>query len=62
LVKEALDAGFVDALRLATNGAWALGGDRFRRDIEAACKRRAAPFPRGPQPAAVKDARQLNLL
>ena len=62
LVKEALDPGFVDALRVATNGGWALGGDRFRKEIEEASKRRATRLPRGPQPAAAKDTRQLDLL
>lgn len=62
LVKEGLDTAFVDALRVATNGGWALGSERFRKEIEEASQRRAAPLPRGPQPAAAKDARQLNLL
>lgn len=62
LIKEGLDPAFVDALRVATNGGWALGSERFRKEIEEASKRRAAPLPRGPQPTAAKDARQLNLL
>jgi putative transposase len=62
LVKEALDPAFVNAVRVATNGGWALGGERFRKEIEEACRRRAAPLPRGPQPATAKDARQLDLL
>jgi hypothetical protein len=61
-MKEALDPGFIDALRVATNGGWALGGERFRKEIEDASRRRAAPLPRGPQPAAAKNSRQLDLL
>ncbi|HEY5046454.1 MAG TPA: transposase [Rhizomicrobium sp.] len=37
----------LDALRIATNGGWALGGERFRREIAKAAGRRATPLPRG---------------
>lgn len=37
----------VDAIREATNKAWALGSDRFRARIEALSGRRAAPLPTG---------------
>ena len=62
LAKEKLDPAFVDALRAATNGGWALGGVRFAKKIARAADRRAAPLPRGPKPAAAKDKRQLSLL
>ena len=37
----------VQQIRDATNQAWALGGDRFRRKVEALAGRRAAPLPKG---------------
>ena len=37
----------IEAIREATNKAWALGNDRFRDRIEALAGRRAAPLPRG---------------
>jgi putative transposase len=60
--KEELEASFIDAIRSATNGGWALGEERFRKEIAAAAKRRAAPLPRGPRPSGRKDDRQLDLL
>ncbi len=62
LFKEDLQRSFVDALRAATNGGWALGGERFRKEIAKAAGRRAAPLPRGPKPASAPDARQLKQL
>jgi len=62
LFRAALDAGFVDALRAATNGGWALGNDRFKLRIAKALKRRVAPLPRGRPPKPGTDRRQLNLL
>lgn len=47
LFAVALDGDFIAALRAATNGGWALGGDRFRQQIAAALGRRVAPLPRG---------------
>jgi len=35
LVNERLDPAFVDALRAATNGGWALGSECFRKEIDA---------------------------
>jgi len=46
----------------ATNGGWAMGGERFRKEIEAAARRRAAPLPPGPKPAAAHDTRQMRPL
>lgn len=62
LFRAALDDDFVDALRTATNGGWALGDMRFKRQIAKTLGRRVAPLPRG-RPRQVKaDRRQLNLL
>ena len=54
LIRERLDAAFVEALRVGTNGSWALGGERFRKEIEAAAERRAAPPPLGLRPKPAK--------
>jgi putative transposase len=62
LIKEKLDAAFVEALRAATNGGWVLGGERFRKEIAEAAQRRAGPLARGPKPATTIDARQMKLL
>jgi putative transposase len=62
LIRERLDPAFVEALRAATNGGWAMGGARFRQEIEEATRRRAAPLPPGPRPAALRDPRQIRLL
>jgi len=37
---DACDAGFIDELRGATNGGWALGDPRFKREIANALGRR----------------------
>jgi putative transposase len=62
LFRPTLDAGFVDALRAATNGGWALGNARFEQRIAKALKRRVAPLPKGRPRRATQDRRQLNLL
>ena len=62
LFKRPLEEGFVDALRKATNGGWALGNDKFKRQIAKALRRRVTPLPRGRPPKAGRDKRQLNLL
>lgn len=62
LIREKLDPAFVEALRAATNGGWALGGERFRKAIEVAAKRRMTPLPPGPKPKPTKNARQMRLL
>ena len=62
LFRASLDPGFIDALRAATNGGWALGSDRFKRQIAKALGRRVTPLPKGRPPKDVKDKRQLNLL
>src|SRR5882724_11842009 len=45
LVRAALDPEFVAALRMATNGGWALGSERFKSRIAAALARRVTPLP-----------------
>src|SRR5258708_31224344 len=50
LFRGALEHAFVDALRAATNGGWALGDARFAQDIAAAAGRRAVPLAAGPPP------------
>jgi putative transposase len=62
LIREELDAGFVESLRAATNGGWALGDDRFLKQIAEAAQRRTAPLPRGPRPVSGADDRQMKLL
>jgi len=62
LFRSALAEDFLDALRTATNGGWALGDRRFQREIAAAAGRRATPLPKGRPPKKRKSKRQLNLL
>lgn len=47
LFEAHLDPAFLDCLRAATNGGWALGDERFKRNLATALGRRAAPLPRG---------------
>jgi putative transposase len=62
LFRAALGADFLDAVRTATQGGWALGDARFQREIAKAMGRRVAPLPKG-RPAQVKrDPRQEILL
>jgi putative transposase len=62
MFRAALDDGVVDALRAATNGGWALGDARFKRQITKALGRRVAPLPKGRPRKTAADRRQLNLL
>jgi len=62
LIREALEPGFVEALRAATNGGWALGDARFCQAVEDMAKRRATPLPKGPKPSSSADDRQMSLL
>jgi len=62
LFRRKLDDGFLEALRHATNGGWALGKERFAREIAKAARRRAVPLPKGRPPSDADDRRQLNLL
>lgn len=56
------DDAFLDAVRRATNGGWALGDERFAKAIAAALGRRAAPLPRGRPPKPTPEPGQGNLL
>lgn len=47
LFRALLSKADVDAIREATNKAWALGNDRFRAKIETLSERRASPLPKG---------------
>ena len=62
LFKRPLAEPFVEALRNATNGGWALGNDKFKRHIARALKRRVTPLPRGRPPKKKRDDRQIKLL
>jgi len=50
--RAALDEDFLDALRTATNGGWALGDARFQRQVADGLGRRVTPLPRGRPPRA----------
>jgi putative transposase len=68
LFREALDPEAVTEIRRALNGGWALGSERFKREVARAARRRASPLKRGPKPARAKktrrgkDKKQLKLL
>ncbi|HLI22170.1 MAG TPA: transposase [Stellaceae bacterium] len=62
LFRAALDEAFLDAMRAATNGGWAMGGERFKRKVAKAAGRRAAPLPKGRPAKETADQRQINLL
>jgi hypothetical protein len=49
-------------LRAATNGGWAVGNEKFKREIAKALKRRVSPLPRGRPPKPDTNRRQLKLL
>jgi putative transposase len=57
LFRQPLEQTFVDALRAATNGGWALGNDRFRNKIAKALGRRVTPLPPGRPPKSRKQNR-----
>ena len=57
LFRGALTEDFVTSLRAATNGGWALGGERFARAVAKAAGRRAAPLPKG-RPRKERDSRR----
>jgi putative transposase len=61
LFRAALDGAFVDDLRAATNGGWALGDARFKRRIAKTLGRRVERLPRGRPPKAKPARRQLDL-
>ena len=51
-----LDTGAAHTLRHAAETGWALGGARFRREVERSAGRRAAPLPRGRPKGAARRA------
>jgi putative transposase len=53
---------FIEAVRAATNGGWALGDEGFKRRIAAALGRRVAPAPKGRPPKSREEARRENPL
>jgi putative transposase len=62
LFRERLPEAFIDDLRGATNGGWAMGDAAFRRRIAKAARRRAEPLPKGRPRNDKADKRQINLL
>jgi len=63
LFKAHLDVATLEEIRDTVNKGWALGSDRFKREIESLAQRRATPLPRG-RKKADKDGenKQGNLL
>ena len=57
LFRAALPRHVIDELRAATNGGWALGGDRFKAKVARAAGRRASPLPPGRPRNESEDAR-----
>ena len=62
LFDQPLDATFIAELRAATNGGWALGTERFKRQIAQALERRVTPASPGRPPNGRADKWQTNLL
>jgi putative transposase len=62
LFRSALGEEFVADLRTATNGGWALGGERFVRSVAKATGRRAEPLPKGRPPKQRGRWRQERLV
>jgi putative transposase len=63
LFQTILEPGFVDALRAATSGGWALGDASFERHLADALRRRVTSLPRGrPRRERAAKPQQLNLL
>jgi putative transposase len=60
LFRARLADDFLDAVRAATNGGWALGDDKFKRQIARALGRRFSPLSKGRPPKDGKDKRQLT--
>ena len=62
LFDEMLDDAFVDELRAATNGGWAIGSERFKAQIAAALRRRVTPAPAGRPRKPPSEGGQLILI
>jgi putative transposase len=60
LFRHELEPGLVDEIRRATNGNFALGGERFSQEIAAALGRRVTPGKSGrPRKVAEPESREL---
>ncbi len=55
LFRQPLAQSEVDAVRYATNSAWALGSEVFAANVEIEARRRARPLPRGRKLPAAKE-------
>jgi putative transposase len=62
LFREDLPGEFVEEVRAATNGGWAIGNDRFKTEIAKVLARRVSKLPRGPKPQARAGKSQLDLI
>ena len=63
LFKAHMDAEIVDQIREATNGNYALGGERFTKESETALGRRAKRGKSGrPKQGIINESSQLDLL
>ena len=60
LFDAAPDEGFVEDLRKATNGGWALGGESFKRRIADALGRRVEALPKGRPHKVVAQGSGIN--
>ncbi|MDX2145138.1 MAG: transposase [Rhodospirillaceae bacterium] len=54
LFREALAKDALTEIRRALNGGWALGSERFQREVARAARRRAVPLKRGLKPDKAK--------
>jgi putative transposase len=62
LFRYELEPGMVDEIRRATNGNFALGGERFAAQVAKMIGRRAAPGQSGrPRKAALPESGELHL-
>jgi len=52
-----IDEAMIGAIRSSTNKGLALGGKRFKRQVEAMTGRRVTPQKRGPRKVAEKEGR-----
>jgi len=62
LFDVALAEDVIGELRAATNGGWAIGGERFKQQIAAKLRRRVTPLPPGRPSRSAGKADQFELL
>lgn len=62
LFEQALDEDLVAEVRAATQGGWAIGGERFKEEIAARLRRRVTPLPPGRPANRAAKVEQLDLL